>query len=113
MSESLRFARSVWRLSPDATRYWSLVEDGGTGENDIPPQVLGSHVSFMAALHPLHQEFLAYRAGLADGQPHKLSETATRFGIDLNTARVTEAYLQARFRVYVDRMGWRGSTRRW
>ena len=62
---------------------------------------------FPTGLHPLHRQFLAYREGWTDGRRHSLEETAERFGIDLATARLTEAYLRARFQLQVDQTGWR------
>ena len=64
---------------------------------------------FRAELHPLHQQFLAYREGHADEQPHTLIETAEHFGLDLDTARLTEQYIQARLRLHVGRTGWRAT----
>lgn len=64
---------------------------------------------FDTELHPLHRQFLAYREGHADGRPHSLAEAAEHFGIDLETARLTERYLQARLRLHVDRAGWRAA----
>jgi hypothetical protein len=74
-------------------------------------QASTSNPHFTADLHPLHRRFLAYRHGLADQRPHSLQETADHFGIDLALARLTEEYLQARRRFYVDRSGWRAARR--
>jgi hypothetical protein len=64
---------------------------------------------FLRQLHPLHRQFLAYRLGLLDGQPHTLEDTAARFGIAPAVARVTDEYLQARRRLHLDRAGWRAA----
>ena len=64
---------------------------------------------FLDQLHPLHQRFLAYRRGLDGQRPHSLEETAAHFEIDPSTARLTERYLLERYRVYLDRSGWRAS----
>jgi hypothetical protein len=73
---------------------------------DLP---LHAEPGFLAQLHPLHRQFLAYAEGQEDGQPHSLAETAERFGIDLATARLTAEYLRARYDMHVTRTGWRAS----
>jgi len=76
-----------------------------------PPTDLPLHAEpgFLAQLHPLHRQFLAYAEGHEDGQPHSLAEAAEHFGIDLATARLTANYLRARYDMYVTRAGWRAS----
>ena len=66
---------------------------------------------FNAELHPLHQRFLAYREGRDGGPPHTLAETAEHFGLDPQTAQLTDQYIQARLRLHVGRAGWRATQR--
>jgi hypothetical protein len=70
---------------------------------------LHTEPTFLAQLHPLHRQFLAYAEGHEDGQWHSLEETAEHFGIDLATARLTAEYLLARYQMHVTRAGWRAS----
>jgi len=92
-----------------ANRGDSLCSEQGESAADRPAST--SNPPFAADLHPLHRRFLAYRDGLADHRPHSLQETAYHFGIDLDLARVTDEYLQARRRLHVDRSGWRAARR--
>jgi hypothetical protein len=55
----------------------------------------------------LTREFFAYRQGQLDGRPHSVEEAAERFGLDLAFARTVDAYLTARQRLRVSRVGWR------
>jgi hypothetical protein len=92
---------------------------GAPARADAAPLRLVAHPSdelprqaepgFLAQLHPLHRQFLAYAVGQQDGQPHSLAETAEHFGIDLATARLTAEYLRARYDMHVTRTGWRAS----
>ncbi len=104
MRQPMLFQRWLWRP------LWPLL---GAGRRESPSPAAGSSAlrtvdaRFAAQLHPLHRRFLAYRRGLDGECPHSLEETAAHFKIDPATAKLTERYLLERYRMYLDRSGWR------
>src|SRR5438067_10982380 len=104
MRQPLLFQRWFWKpFGLTAARpAAAAVPTGETDWPDLDPR-------FVAQLHPLHRRFVAYRAGLDDGHPHSLEDTAAHFDLDPATARLTERYLLERYRVHVERVGWRAS----
>ncbi len=106
MRQPLSIQRWFWRpLSclPAPGRSATNSSDGPRGDLPHPD------ARFLAQLHPLHRRFLAYRRGLDDGRSHSIEETAAHFAIDPATARLTERYLRERYRLHLDRIGWRAS----
>ncbi len=100
--------RAGWRQLMHMPRWRSrgaAVHGGATaGQLDA---CLADAPGFLAALHPLEREFLAYRHAAAGGQPHSLDETAEHFGIDPAFARLVDEYLAIRRRLHLEQAGWR------
>ncbi len=96
------FWRPPWPFPARGRAASALLDAGSEVRLELDPR-------FLAQLHPLHRRYVAYRRGLDGGRPHSLEETAAHFVIDAATARRTERYLLERYRVHLDRSGWRAS----
>lgn len=78
--------------------------DGESVPSDSP--------DFLADLHSLQRQFLAYRRGQLDGRRHSVDDTASYFGLDGGFAHKVDRYLAARRRLQASRTGWQAGVAR-